>query len=70
MKAERSKIKLDEVEPKATADTVLKTQEGVQGTIISEQITGQANAQREASDQEVEAYRRRLGDMFCSTVVC
>jgi len=69
-KAERAKIKLDDVEPRATAETVIKTQEGVQDTIILEQITGQANAEQEASDQEVEDYRRRMGDMFCSTVVC
>jgi hypothetical protein len=67
--AEKSKIKLDDVEFKANAEILIKSHEGLQETIIQEEIIGQAKAEMAASDEEAETYRKKMGDMFCSTVV-
>ena len=68
-KAEKSKIRLDDVPPLATADTLLKTQEGIQDVIVKEESIGQARAEEKLSNEQADTYRRQMGDKFCAMVV-
>ena len=68
-KAEKSNIRLDDVQPLASIDTVLKTQESVQDVIVQEESIGQARAEEQQSNEQAEVYRRQLGDKFCAMVV-
>ena len=62
-------IKLDEVEPKATAETLIQQMENVQETIIQEQIIGQARAEEQQASEQADVFRRQLGDKFCTSMV-
>ena len=67
--AEKSNIRLDDVQPLASIDTVLKTQESVQDVIVQEESIGHARAEEQQSNEQAEVYRRQLGDKFCAMVV-
>ena len=67
--AEKSNIRLDDVQPLASIDTVLKTQESVQDVIVQEESIGHARAEEQQSNEEADVYRRQLGDKFCAMVV-
>ena len=67
--AEKSNIRLDDVQPLASIDTVLKTQESIQSVIVQEESIGNARAEDRQANEEAEVYRRQLGDKFCAMVV-
>jgi len=67
--AEKSNIRLDDVQPLASIDTVLKTQESVQSVIVQEESIGNVRAEDRQANEEAEVYRRQLGDKFCAMVV-
>ena len=67
--AEKSNIRLDDVEPLASIDVVLKTQESVQDVIVQEESIGLARAEEQQSNEQAQVYRRQLGDKFCAMVV-
>ena len=68
-KAEKSNIRLDDVPPLASIDTILKTQEGVQDVIVKEESIGQAKAEEQLSNEQADTYQRQMGDKFCAMVV-
>ena len=68
-KAEKSNIRLDDVPPLASIDTILKTQEGVQDVIVKEESIGQAKAEEQLSNEQADTYQRQMGDKFCAIVV-
>ena len=55
--------------PLIKADTLLKTQEGIQDVLVKEESTGYARAEEQLSSEEAESYRRQMGDKFCAMVV-
>lgn len=68
-KAEKSNIRLDDVPPLASIDTILKTQESVQDVIVKEESIGQAKAEEQLSNEQADTYQRQMGDKFCAMVV-
>ena len=52
-----------------STDTLLKTQESVQDTLVKEESIGHARAEEQLSSEKAEAYRRQMGDKFCAMVV-
>lgn len=68
-KAEKSDVRLDDVPPLVSADTILKTQEGIQDVIVQEESIGQAKAEEQLSNEQADTYQRQMGDKFCAMVV-
>ena len=69
VQASKSKIRLDDVEPLASAEVLLKTMEGVQDEILQEESIGLARAEEQQSTEQAETYRRQMGDKLCAMVV-
>lgn len=66
--AVHSNIRLDDVKPLASIDTMLKIQESVQDVIVQEESIGHARAEEQQSTEQANVYRRQLGDKFCAMV--
>lgn len=67
--ADKSNIRLDDVQSLASTETLLKTQESVQDVIVQEESIGHARAEEQLSNEQADVYRRQLGDKFCAMVV-
>ena len=67
--AVNSNIRLDDVKPLASIDTMLKIQESVQDVIVQEESIGHARAEEQQSTEQANVYRRQLGDKFCAMEV-